>query len=99
MLSHLGQGANQSIEHGVALAVMPANVDRTNAPQALRAYESLRRPRTAKIQLGARANGRRYDSAYHDLKQRDTEIADSSKLRSWICDHDVERQAAELAAL
>lgn len=98
MLPHLGQGANQAIEDGVALAVLLADCDRADGPQALQAYEKLRRPRATEVQLGARTNGRRYDSQYDDLEQRDAEIADSRTLRAWIYDHDVESHAMQHAA-
>src|SRR5262249_6587132 len=75
MLPHLGQGANQAIEDGIALATILAQADRTTAPAALLAYERLRRERVAQVQRGARENGLRYDSAYSDLGVRDAEIA------------------------
>ena len=67
MLPHLGQGANQSIEDGMALATILAQVDNAAVPAALLAYERLRRERVAEVQLGARQNGLRVDSAYADL--------------------------------
>lgn len=94
MLPHLGQGVNQSIEDGVALASLLAASDRTAVPSALAAYESLRRPRAVKVQLGSRANGRRYDSQYTDLAKRDAEIADAATLRAWLYDYDVEKDLA-----
>ena len=75
MLPHLGQGANQSIEDGMALATILARADRETAPAALLAYELLRRERVAQVQRGARENGLRYDSAYSDFGLRDAEIA------------------------
>src|SRR5450759_1904817 len=54
MLPHLGQGANQSIEDGMALATILARADRETAPAALLAYERLRRERVALVQRGAR---------------------------------------------
>ena len=39
MLPHLGQGANQSIEDGMALATILSHTDRETAPSALIAYE------------------------------------------------------------
>lgn len=91
MLPHLGQGANQSIEDGVALASLLAASDRASVPSALAAYEALRRPRAVKVQLGSRANGRRYDSQYTDLAKRDVEIANAATLRAWLYDYDVEK--------
>ncbi|WP_459968649.1 FAD-dependent monooxygenase [Nocardioides pyridinolyticus] len=96
MLPHLGQGANQSIEDGLALAIHLAASDAESAPAALRAYEQQRRPRTTEVQRGARMNGRRYDSHFDDLSVRDSEIAESTLFRSWLYDHDVEREAATL---
>jgi salicylate hydroxylase len=95
MLPHLGQGANQSIEDGIALAIILAASDPGQAPAALEAYERLRRPRTTRVQLGARDNGRRYDSGYENLVTRDAEIAGSVSFRSWLYDYDVEAAAQE----
>jgi len=99
MLPHLGQGANQSIEDGMALATILARADRTTATAALMAYERLRRERVAQVQRGARENGMRYDSAYSDLGVRDAEIAAHAAFRKRLYDHDVvpEAQAAAIA--
>lgn len=93
MLPHVGQGANQAIEDGVALAELLADTDRTMVEEALVTYESLRRERTTQVQIGARENGLRYDSAYDDLEQRDAEIADSTKFRLWVFDYDAAAEA------
>ena len=98
MLPHLGQGANQSVEDGVALAVLLAAGGRDGVVWALQAYEELRRKRTSAIQLGARANGQRYDSAYADLQERDAEIADSATFRLWLYDYDSQAEAEAVAA-
>jgi salicylate hydroxylase len=71
MLPHLGQGANQSIEDGMALATILARASHASVPAALLAYEQLRRERVAAVQRGARENGMRYDSSYADLGVRD----------------------------
>jgi salicylate hydroxylase len=99
MLPHLGQGANQSIEDGMALATILARADATTAPAALLAYERLRRERVAQVQRGARENGLRYDSAYSDLGVRDAEIAAQAAFRKRLYDHDVvpDAQAAARA--
>src|SRR5215203_2943992 len=49
MLPHLGQGANQSIEDGMALATILARANRKTVAPALLAYESLRRERVNSI--------------------------------------------------
>ncbi|MGZ5803480.1 MAG: FAD-dependent monooxygenase [Xanthobacteraceae bacterium] len=101
MLPHLGQGANQSVEDGMALATILGNTDRANAPAALVAYEKLRRERVAQVQLGARRNGLRYDSMTGDIKERDAEITVHANFRKTLYDHDVvpdaEMAARELA--
>ena len=89
MLPHLGQGANQSIEDGMALATILGCADRATAPLALPVYERLRRERVAQVQRGARENGMRYDSAYSDLGVRDAEITAHAEFRKRLYDHDV----------
>ena len=97
MLPHLGQGANQSIEDGMALATILAQADRANAPAALLAYERLRRERVAAVQRGARENGMRYDSSYADLGVRDAEITAHAAFRKRLYDHDVVPEALAAA--
>src|SRR6266853_5469293 len=97
MLPHLGQGANQSIEDGMALATILKDADRKTAPKALLAYERLRRERVAEVQRGARANGMRYDSAYSDLGVRDAEITAHAAFRKRLYDHDVVPEATAAA--
>jgi salicylate hydroxylase len=99
MLPRLGQGANQSIEDGMALATILAQADNTTAPLALLAYEKLRRERVAEVQRGARANGLRYDSAYSDLGLRDAEITAHAEFRKTLYDHDVVPDAQAAAAM
>jgi 2-polyprenyl-6-methoxyphenol hydroxylase-like FAD-dependent oxidoreductase len=98
MLPHLGQGANQAIEDGMALATILARADRTTAPVALLAYERLRRERVAEVQRGARENALRYDSAYADLGIRDAEITAHAAFRKRLYDHDVVPEAQAAAA-
>jgi len=97
MLPHLGQGANQSIEDGMALATILASVTRETIPGALLAYERLRRERAAKVQSGARENGLRYDSFHADLDIRDAEIMAHAEFRKRLYDHDVVSEARAAA--
>jgi salicylate hydroxylase len=99
MLPHLGQGANQGLEDGMALATILARADCKTAPAALLVYEKLRRERVAQVQRGARENGLRYDSAYSDLGVRDAEIAAHAEFRKRLYAYDVvpEAQAAAIA--
>jgi salicylate hydroxylase len=98
MLPHLGQGANQSIEDGMALATILADVQGASIPAALLAYERLRRERVAAVQLGARQNGMRYDSSNADLGVRDAEITAHAAFRRKLYDHDVVPEARAAAA-
>jgi salicylate hydroxylase len=97
MLPHLGQGANQAIEDGVALAVILENRATAEVPACLRLYEAFRRERTEMIQAEARKNGLRYDSRSGSLERRDREIANSAAFRKSLYDYDVE--GAVLACL
>jgi salicylate hydroxylase len=97
MLPHLGQGANQSIEDGMALATILAYANRATAPAALLAYENLRREGVAQVQRGARENGLRYDSANSDLGVRDAEITAHAAFRRRLYDHDVVPEAKAAA--
>jgi len=98
MLPHLGQGANQSIEDGMALATILARASHAAVPAALLAYEQLRRERVAAVQRGARENGMRYDSSYADLGVRDAEITAHAAFRRRLYDHDVVPEAQAVAA-
>ncbi len=98
MLPHLGQGANQSIEDGMALATILSQVDNAGVPAALLAYERLRRERVAEVQLGARRHGLRVDSAYGDLAVRDAELAAHAEFRKQLYSYDVVPNAAAALA-
>ena len=98
MLPHLGQGANQSIEDGMALATILAQVDTSAVPESLLAYERLRRERVAKVQLGARQNGLRVDSADADLRVRDAELVAHAEFRKHLYAYDVVPDARAAAA-
>jgi salicylate hydroxylase len=91
MLPHLGQGANQAIEDGIALAAILEDRDAAEVPRCLAHYETFRRERTEMIQAEARKNGLRYDSRSGSLEQRDREIANSAAFRKSLYDYDVEK--------
>lgn len=101
MLPHLGQGANQAIEDGMALSILLAQTDKASVPGALLAYEKLRRERVAEVQLGARQNGLRVDSMseYADLDMRDAELAAHAEFRKHLYAYDVVPAAEAAAAL
>ena len=98
MLPHLGQGANQSIEDGMALATILSRVGSAAVPEALLAYERLRRERVAEVQLGARKHGLRVDSMVADLAVRDAELAAHAEFRKRLYSYDVVPHATAVAA-
>jgi len=98
MLPHLGQGANQTIEDGMALATILAQVDTPAVPASLLVYERLRRERVAAVQLGARQHGLRVDSASTDLGARDAELAAHAEFRKHLYAYDVVPDARAAAA-
>jgi salicylate hydroxylase len=97
MLPHAGQGANQAIEDGVALAAILAQTDRSSAPHALRVYETVRRERTAGVQQLSRTHGTRYEAS-RDLDTRDQQMRDQALDRAWIWNYDAEAEAAAAMA-
>jgi salicylate hydroxylase len=98
MLPHVGQGANQAVEDGVALAVFLEGRSSAEVADALRRYETFRRERTGIVQAEARQNGLRYDSRYKSLEQRDREVANAAVFRKWLYDYDVEQAAIAFLA-
>jgi salicylate hydroxylase len=98
MLPHLGQGANQSIEDGMALATILAQADEAAVPVTLAAYERLRRERVAEVQRGSRQHGLRVDSLSGDLAVRDAELAAHAEFRKQLYSYDVVPHAQAAAA-
>ena len=98
MLPHAGQGANQAIEDGVALATVLSRADRASAPRALLIYERLRREHTAGVQRMSRLNGARYEASSGDLGARDRQLAAQPQERAWIWNYDAEAEASAAAA-
>lgn len=62
MLPHMGQGANQAIEDGMALATLMRDAGAADVIDVLIRYQALRLDHTARVQQGSRANGMRMDS-------------------------------------
>src|SRR4249920_769638 len=98
MLPHLGQGANQSIEDGIALALFLKDATTRNVLEALLAYERLRRERVAEVQLGARKHGLRVDSLSGDLAVRDRELVAHAEFGKHLYAYDVVPDARAAAA-
>lgn len=98
MLPYLAQGACQALEDGYAVADA-LHAGRTDVPAALRAYESARRERTARVQLLARArsieNHLRDEQAMRARDERFARIRAEAAAGKhaygieWIYEHDV----------
>jgi salicylate hydroxylase len=93
MLPFLAQGAAQAIEDGATLAAVLVQSS-ADIPAALRRYEELRRPRTARIQETARGNKRRnHLPDGPEQRARDEAMAGgkadwSIGASAWVYDHD-----------
>ena len=98
MLPHLGQGANQSIEDGMALATILARADRRRRRPRCSPTSNCAASGWREVQRGARENGLRYDSSYADLGVRDAEITAHADFRKALYDYDVVPEAQAAAA-
>lgn len=97
MLPFLAQGAAQAIEDAAVLARCVERV--ADLPTALRTYESLRRERTARVQLGARRNS----VVFHlpdgpEQAARDARLAEPADIHpnAWIFGYDADEATAHL---
>jgi 2-polyprenyl-6-methoxyphenol hydroxylase-like FAD-dependent oxidoreductase len=94
MLPFLAQGAAQAIEDGASLAECLAKVGRRDVPDALRAYEVLRLPRTSRIQAASRDNMIRFHLPDGPLQcERDLQIRKAAtdwflQAMDWVYGHD-----------
>ncbi|WP_225801878.1 FAD-dependent monooxygenase [Streptomyces sp. NK15101] len=96
MLPFQAQGANQAIEDAVVLAVCLAKGGKGGLGTALRRYERIRLPRTARIQQQSRANATTFhltDGA--EQRRRDASAQTSSGLErhEWLFGYDAEQAA------
>jgi len=101
MLPFMAQGAAQAIEDGATLAACLADTAGSDVPEALRRYERLRIPRTARLQAMAAINKTRFHLPDGPRqRKRDTQMAAggtdwSFDAVAWIYEHDA--AALELA--
>jgi salicylate hydroxylase len=96
MLPFWAQGAAQAIEDGAVLAACLAQIGQSDIPQALRLYESLRLPRTSRVQAASRENKTRFHLPDGPQQRaRDVQLGDASadwflKAIEWVYGHDAE---------
>ncbi|HEY0223896.1 MAG TPA: FAD-dependent monooxygenase [Pseudolabrys sp.] len=102
MLPFMAQGAAQAIEDGATLAAVLARS--ADVPEALRRYEALRLPRTARIQTTAAGNKtRNHLPDGPEQRARDARMAAGAAdwsigASKWVYDHDAVA-AAETGSL
>jgi salicylate hydroxylase len=101
MLPFMAQGAAQAIEDGAALASCLAGIDEAGIPGSLRLYESLRSPRTSRVQAASRENKTRFHYADGPLQQaRDAQMKRGStdfsfEAVAWLYGHDASLMAGD----
>ncbi len=94
MLPFLAQGAGQAIEDAATLTACLVKNGARDIPESLRLYESLRLPRTARVQAVSRENKTRFHLPDGPLQQeRDAQMMRGLSDRSlqaiaWIYGHD-----------
>ncbi len=93
MLPFMAQGAGQAIEDGAALAACLQQLGAGAAPQALRLYETVRRPRATRLQELSRHNKLRFHLPDGPRQEeRDAELARrgdrSIEAIAWLYGHD-----------
>ncbi|MFD5452712.1 FAD-dependent monooxygenase [Streptomyces sp. NPDC003470] len=94
MLPFQAQGANQAIEDAVVLAACLAGTDPSRLGAALRRYERIRLPRTARIQRQSRDNAKTFHLADGAAQRdRDTTARTSPGLdrHEWLFAYDAEQ--------
>ena len=95
MLPHLGQGANQTIEDGFALAAALEGVERSGVPGALALYEGLRYERASTVQRASREFGNLFDMVERNrFEDRDAAIRRTAPFYAWLNSHDADSLAA-----
>ena len=97
MTPYLGQGANQSVEDAITLAVLLQDAQAADIPIRLRRYEDLRIERNRRVHDGAREAGALYRST--DLSpaqqaERIVAIQDGLELETYDAEH-IAKEALE----
>jgi salicylate hydroxylase len=93
MLPFLAQGAAQAIEDGATLAACLAKCTPQDVPRALQTYESLRIPRTTRVQAASQANRTRFHLPDGpEQQERDAQIRNAAtdwflQAIQWIYGH------------
>jgi salicylate hydroxylase len=87
---YLGQGANQSVEDAITLAVLLHDAKAADVPMRLRRYEDLRIERNRQVHDGAREAGALYrstDLSPDQQAERIVAIQDGLELETYDAEH------------
>jgi salicylate hydroxylase len=108
MLPFLSQGAVQAIEDAAVLTALLSDASPETVMLVLQRYEAIRKPRTSKVQKGARMRAEFFHLVDgEEQRQRDAMLADDSLPQEaawlfntgWIYGHDIEQELREGAGV
>ena len=95
MVPHVGQGAGQSIEDAITLAVALEGCAANDIAGRLKLYETLRLARTSQVQALARAAGKLYRSEHDNPAEKAERLREWMAQGQWLYQHDAEQAARD----
>jgi salicylate hydroxylase len=98
MVPHVGQGAGQSIEDAITLAVLLEGCSAVDVAGRLKLYEALRLARTSRVQALARAAGKLYRSEHENPSEKAGRLREWMAQGRWVFEHDAEEAARDALA-
>jgi salicylate hydroxylase len=98
MVPHVGQGAGQSIEDAITLAVLLEGCTAADVAGRLKLYEALRLARTSRVQALARAAGKLYRSEHENPSEKAERLREWMAQGKWVFEHDAEEAARDALA-
>lgn len=98
MVPHIGQGAGQSIEDAITLAVLLEGCTTAEVAGRLKLYETLRLARTTRVQALARAAGQLYRSEHENHSEKAERLREWMAQGRWVFEHDAEMAARDALA-
>ena len=98
MVPHVGQGAGQSIEDAITLAVLLEGSTAADVAARLKVYEALRLARTSRVQALARAAGKLYRAEHDNPSEKAERLREWMAQGKWVFEHDAEQAARDALA-
>ena len=98
MVPHVGQGAGQSIEDAITLAVLLEGSTAADVAARLKVYEALRLARTSRVQALARAAGKLYRAEHENPSEKAERLREWWAQGKWVFEHDAEEAARDALA-